>query len=439
MFSEFYISFFLSIILGSIIGAQREIRQQKYKIPDFAGFRTYSLVCLMGFITTYISLFIDFYFLIAIAFLGIFGISYFSYYEITKNYPNNISISSQIVFILTFLMGVLIGFNLYQISITLTIIIVAILFLGNHLHKFAKNLKENEIFATLKFALLSLVILPILPNENYSLMDIPFINSFFISQTLFNPQILFEINIFNPFKIWLIVVFISGISYLGYILMKTVGAEKGIEITGFLGGLVSSTATTSSFSIESKKTKYFMMPILIGAIIASSTMFLRIILEIMVINPNILGPILLSLIGMSIFGFLLAFYLLKTHKLNKINKLNLESPFSLGPAFKFALFFVFILFFSKLFSIIFGEKGIFILAFVSGFADVDAITISLANLAKTEIISSNIAQIGILIAVFSNSIFKSLIAFYLGSQKFAKGLTIYFISIIILGTILYLI
>jgi len=435
MFENIYLQLGLSILLGALIGLQREMNQQKYNIKDFAGFRTFTLISLLGYLAGYISFEIlnSIYFLL-FGFAGIIIISSIAYYIISKLNPNKISITTQISAILTFIIGILIAKNKYQMSITIAILISTILFLGTKLHSFAKKITIIEAFATIKFAIISLIVLPLLPNKNYTPLEIPGIKYLFLNQNIIPQELLIQLNVFNFYHIWLMVVFISAIAYAGYILMKIIG-EKGIILTGFLGGLISSTALTSSFSIESKKMKHLYAPLAVGTIIAASTMFFRILFEVSVLNPDLLNGLTLILMMMGIVGFVISLIILKKTKLNHNQKLKLSSPFSLMPAIKFSLFFLFVLVITKIFSIIYGEKGIYLLSFFSGITDVDAITISLTNLAKSGSISNITAEIGIIIAAFTNTFFKAGIACYFGSKKYFKLIIISFSIMIIIGII----
>jgi len=323
MLDETLIGRLLSLLLGALIGAQREIRQQKDKLVDFAGFRTFSLVSLFGFLIGFLSNeVLNNQYVILIGLISIFFISIVAYRAVTKIYPTQISSTSQISAILTFMLGLLVSFKYYYMSISIAIIITTILFLGNALHKFASKLKQSVIFATLKFAIISVIILPILPNKNYTLLDFPIIGTFLSHQNTISQEILLKLDVFNFYHIWLMVVFISGIAYVGYILMKTIGSEKGIEVTGFLGGLISSTALTSSFAIESKKLNYLSNPLIIGTVIACSTMFFRIIFEVMVINPDLIFGITLMLSIMGGIGYAGASYLFFKRKLSHVKSRN---------------------------------------------------------------------------------------------------------------------
>ena len=139
------------------------------------------------------------------------------------------------------------------------------------MHQFAKKIKMKELGDTLKFAIIAFVILPFLPNKGYG-----------------------PLEMFNPYLIWLMVVFISGISFVGYIAMKRFG-EKGIELTGILGGLASSTAVTTSFAARSKKNKTIVNALVVGVVLANSVMLIRIMIEVFVINRNLFLELILPL------------------------------------------------------------------------------------------------------------------------------------------------
>jgi len=439
MIIDVWVGVGLSLLLGALIGVQREMRQQQEEIVDFAGFRSYIFISILGYLFGFLGN--EIFKSQAIVLVGVFFVFFLSivaYRAVSKLHPKEISITNEVVLVLTFLIGILVSMKFYYVCVTLSILITGILYLSEELHKFAKKLKKSEFLATLKFVLISAVILPILPNKNYTPLDLPLFGSLLKKQEIISSDLLTQLDVFNFFHIWLFVVLISAIGYVGYILMKTIGAERGVEVTGFLGGFMSSTALTSSFALESKRLNYLSSPLIIGTVIACSTMFLRIIFEVWLINPEILLYLLLPMVIMGAFGYLIATYLLKKSKLRHIKNLDLNSPFTLVPALKFAIFFLFILIITKLFTLIYGEKGIFLVAFFSGIADVDAITISLSNLASTGIISASSASTGIILAAFANTFFKAGIAYFVGSKAFSKGIIYTFLLILFVGFITFL-
>ncbi len=437
MFSDLFIGVVLSLLLGALIGIQREIRVQKERIIDFAGFRTFTFVSLLGFLIGYLSFeVLDEMFIVIISIFNVFVIAIITYYVISKADATQIRATSEIVFVLTFILGIFISLKYYYLAISLAIIITTILVLGHKLHYFAKHLKNVEFFATLKFAIISIVILPLLPNKNYSLLDFPLVGDMLLNQSMFSVSVISKLDVFNFYNIWLMVVFISAIAFVGYIMMKVVGAERGMLLTGFLGGFMSSTALTITFSQESRLYRVLSNPLAIGVIVACSTMFFRVLFEILIINSSLISGVFISMTLMGIAGFVYAFVLFFKHRDDKhVNKLKLKSPFTLVPALKFAILYLVIVFFSKLFIILNGEKGIFILSFISGITDVDAITISLCNLALDGSISNYVAQMGILIAAMSNTIFKGFLAYYFGSKNFFMKIMFAFGGILLIGGI----
>jgi len=433
MFSSLLIGFFLSILLGAFVGVQREMKLQKGHYQDFAGFRTFTFISLLGYILGYLSFeVLKSSALLVASVIGFFILMSVSYFVLTRKYKGYVSEISQITALLTFLIGILVSIQEYYFAIVLSIIISTILVLGTSLHSFAKQLNITEVYATMKFAIITFIILPILPNENYGPLDSPSLSNFFLK--FFTEETLKEFAIFNFFHIWLMVVFISAITYVGYILIKIFGARRGILFTGILGGLMSSTILTSSFSLESKRLKALSSPLLIGIILASSIMFFRIIFEVIIVNVALLPEVLfLSLMGFT--GLIIVVYLYTRNTKIHVGTVKQKSPFTLIPAIEFAVFFFVIIFLTKMFTIMFGDKGIYFVAFFSGFADVDVITLTLSKMALESQISNLTAATGIFIAAFSNTIFKAGITYYLGSKLLFRKAFISYAIIVIVGLI----
>jgi len=158
-------------------------------------------------------------------------------------------------------------------------------------------MKGKELYAVVKFALISLVVLPILPNKNYSPLDVPGLGDLLVGLNV-DVSFLSQLNVFNFYHIWLMVVFIAAINFVGYFLVKMVGSKKGYGVLGFVGGLVSSTAVTLSMAGESKKQKVF-SPFILATIIAASAITL-----VGVFATLSFGPLSDALIlGKTVFGW----------------------------------------------------------------------------------------------------------------------------------------
>lgn len=232
------------------------------------------------------------------------------------------------------------------------------------------------------------------------------------------------------------VVFISGISYAGYILMKIVGPERGIGITGILGGLVSSTAVVTAMAARVKESELLLKAAVFAAVVASSMMFLRVFFEVLVVNSSLIPLLAAPMIIMGVLGIFLGVLVWRSSMVKKMDsEVKLKNPFSLKPALIFGALFVAIIFISNLANIYFGSRGVYIASIISGVADVDAITISMALLAQNGTISSITAVTAITLASISNTVVKFGIALFLGTRSFGKNVGGLFLIIIVAGLI----
>lgn len=400
------LKFLISFAIGALIGTERERKQSKVK--EFAGIRTFTLIAVFGTASAFLSFFYPYF--ILVAFLGLALVVGISYMAATQD-NGDIGITTEVTAILTFILGALCFTDEgLQIVPILAIIITALLAFKPYLHTFARKVSQKEIINTLKFLIIAFVILPLLPNQTFG-----------------------PLNVFNPYQIWLIVVFISGISFAGYILMKFIGPEKGIGATGIVGGLISSTAVTTAMAARVKESDFLIRAAVFATVVASSMMFLRILFEVTVINVDLIGLLTIPMLSMGLLGIFLGFIAWKTTKIREVGEdLKLKNPFSLRPALIFGLLFIVILFASKIAEIYFGNSGLYITSIISGVADVDAITISMALLAKNTI-SPNVAVTAITLAAISNTIIKFLIAMFFGTRKFGYIIGAIFAIIISVG------
>lgn len=399
-------NFLIAIALGALIGLEREYAKQRRKAHAYAGIRTYPLIALFGAAAAYLGVLISPWILV-VSILLIGGLIISAYFSIAEKSTEYLGATSEMAGFLTFFIGVLSYYGELSFAVAMAIVITIILYAKSVLHHFAKRIKKGELRDTLKFAVIAFVILPFLPNQNFG-----------------------PLGLFNPYVIWLMVVFISGISFVGYILMKWFG-ERGIELAGILGGLVSSTAVTSSFANRSKKEKKLYIPLALGVILANTIMFVRILIEVYVINRPLFYDILfpMSLIVALSALFAIGFWF-KAKKAK--GKVELSSPFTLGPALKFGIFFAVILALVKVADLYLSSKGVYIVSVISGFADVDAITVSLSQIAKGEL-AFDIAKRGIILAALTNVGVKGGIAYLFGGKKFGRAILVSYIIIILAG------
>lgn len=405
------LKFLIALALGALIGIERE---RKKEGAEFAGVRTFILIAILGTISAYLSQDFPYFWIVSFAGLVVLvGLSYL----VTTRKNDDVGITTEIAAFLTFALGMLCfadeGMLLAPI---LAIIITTLLAIKPHLHQFAHRVSEKELINTLKFLIIAFVILPILPDE-----------------------VMGPLAVFNPFQIWLMVVFISAISFTGYILMKFIGPERGLGVTGIVGGLVSSTAVATSMAARVKESELLMKAAVFATVVASSMMFLRMLFEVSVINPTLLPQLSAPMMVMGILGILLGVFAWRRAEIRQIDAdLKLDNPFSLKPALIFGALFLAILFLSKIANIYLGSSGVYLASIISGVADVDAITISMALLAP-DTISNNTAVTAITLAAISNTVFKFLITLFLGTRKFGRNIGFIFMVIILAGLLTILV
>ena len=401
------LKFLIALALGALIGIERE---RKKEGAEFAGVRTFILIAILGTISAYLSQDFPYFWIVSFAGLVVLvGLSYL----VTTRKNDDVGITTEIAAYLTFVLGMLCfadeGMLLAPI---LAIIITTLLAIKPHLHQFAHRVSEKELINTLKFLIIAFVILPILPDE-----------------------VMGPLAVFNPFQIWLMVVFISAISFTGYILMKIIGPERGLGVTGIVGGLVSSTAVATSMAARVKESGLLMKAAVFATVVASSMMFLRMLFEVSVINPTLLPKLSAPMMVMGVLGIILGIFVWRRTEVRQMDAdLKLDNPFSLKPALIFGALFLAILFLSKIANIYLGSSGVYLASIISGVADVDAITISMALLAP-DTISNNTAVTAITLAAISNTVFKFLITLFLGTRKFARNIGIIFLVVILAGLI----
>lgn len=396
--------FLISIALGGLIGTERYM-SQTHPRERVAGLRTFTLATLLGTVLAHLS---QEYPLLIVVGAGAFILLVIAgYQKVGPEYPG---LTTEVGLIVAFLLGVL-CYTEISLAVMLTILVTIILAIKKTAHDLVKKISEEELFDTLKFALIALVILPVLPNRTVDPLDV-----------------------LNPYKIWLLVVFISGIGYIGYILMKIFGAQSGTGLTGVLGGLVSSTAVTATMSHRSKEVPTILFPALFATTIANSIMFLRIIVEVFVVNAALLVALLFPLLAMMMTGMAAAGYFWYKRVPGKV-EVDVKDPFNLAPALKFGALFALVLLASKGAVSYLGDIGVYATSIFSGLVDVDAITLSMATLARTEI-SPEVALDAIILAAISNVIAKTGLAVFIGSPEFRKYMVITSAAVMVVGLVI---
>lgn len=412
--SEIIFALLITLALGAFIGLQfrKTAEAEGYTKEAFAGMRTSMAITLLGYLSVLLSDYYEPTFIIFSSFFLLLILVSYAYASFIKQRPGG---TSEITLASLFLVGALVGYGQTNIAIIVTIILSIIASGRSQLYRVSDKFTQLEIIETLKFAIVIFLILPLLPNEAID-----------------------PLGVLNPYNIWLMVILISGIGFIGYMASKFIGNKRGILLSGFIGGSVSSTAVTTTMAIENKKKPKYLSAFGMAILLASVMMYIRVIIEAVIINQAILGrliiPIgamLVTMIGFTLYSFYFRKKKEKTPKLR--GEMAIDTPFSLKPAIKFSLFFVVILLLIKVSELYLGDKGIYLTAIISSLADVDAITISLSNLSADQAITETLAIRAITYAVIANTLIKIIYIRMFGTKLLTEKMLVVFAVTAVVG------
>jgi len=405
--------FAAALLIGALIGLEREFVQQRSGEQEFGGIRTFALMALLGAVAAFLT---DQYgpLIFLGAYLGLILLLWASLLASAIRGEEE-GITSEVAALLVPLLGAMMIWNQPAVAAALGVITALILALKPRLHGAARRMSAEDMRATLEFSIITAVVLPLLPNEGFG----PF-------------------GVLNPFQIWLLVVFISGIGFLGYVLMKFIGTEQGVGITGLLGGLVSSTATTLSFAGRSKTNAGLSTLLAQGILLASCVMFPRVLIEVAVVNPGLVKQVVAPLVAMLIAG-VIGFYIL--WRLGRVEKkaehggVELSNPLRLKTAITFGLVFAFVLVAVEAANEYFGSAGVYLASILTGITDVDSITLSVSNLSLKGLLDERVAAIAIIVATIMNTITKAVMAMVLGTPRLRRLVSRAFGVVVLTGLI----
>lgn len=387
----------IALIIGMMIGLQREMRYLKTEKKSFAGTRTFALIALFGYLSAWIQSFVPLFFPVAFALFGMLVLIAY-----TKSATNGAT--TEIAAIVTFSLGVMLYFSLQAYAVSIAVTMLFLLGVKGDIARLKEHITSEDVSNATLFLMMTFIVLPLLPDKTVDPM-----------------------GIFNPYKTWLMVVLIAGISFVGYIATKMLGNKKGVYATGFFGGLASSTAVTIMLSKLYAVEKMFLNNLAGGIAIASTIMYARVLLETSFFNISLTKELSIPFLGATLVGLFFIYYLYKREEPYTIEPTQVSNnPFALSEALKLGLLFGFIFGSIGLFQSKFGDSGIYIISFLSGLTDVDAITLSLSQLALHGI-KQEAAIHGIIIATTVNSFVKLGIVFILGGKKLGLMMAIFYL------------
>ncbi|WP_334106455.1 MgtC/SapB family protein [Methylobacillus sp.] len=391
---DIMLNLLIALGAGLLIGAERGWQERDEKEScQSAGIRTFALTGLLGGLTTLLSqsMGMAVWVTVLLALMLVASLAYVSDLRRTGDQ----GITSELALLITFLLGSLALSGYAMLASAGAVVVALLLSLKNVLHSLLKRLSEAELSGALKLLFISVVMLPVLPNETY------------------DPW-----QVFNPYTTWWMVVLIAALSFIAYIAVRLTGTRYGLMLTAILGSLVSSTAMTLTLSRLSSKNLYKLLAA--GLLATSGLMFPRVLLEVAVVNASLLLPIAWPL-GIMFLVYMAgaAVFWRRAVKEEPANaETPLRNPFELGPALRFALLLTLILFLVEAGRRYWGDAGVYLVSLLAGIADVDAITLSLSRSAQHEL-GSHVAVQGIVLAVISNSVLKAALVGFIGGRELA--------------------
>ncbi len=382
--------------LGILIGLERERTRGEER--TFAGVRTFSLVALLGATSVYAGEQAGLPWIVALVFLGVVALVVTAYQVTSKD--GHIGATTEVSVLITFFIGGMCAWGQVGIAGAVAVVTMLLLAIKGWLHNLAKRIEPSDVEATLKFAIITLIVLPLVPDTNYGPAGL---------------------EVINPYKTWLMVVLIAGLNFFGYILVKVVGREHGLGITGLLGGLVSSTAVTLSFSQRSRIEPDLAPVLALAILLAWTVMFFRVVVEVGVVNFALAKDLALGMVLMGAVSLVICVLLWRRGRSKERAEVEAgHNPFELGDAIKFGGLFAVVIFVASAAQVYFGDTGLYLAGALAGLTDVDAIALSMANLAQQDPASSGAAARTIVIAVISNTMVKCGMTIWLGAPSMRR-------------------
>lgn len=395
----------IALLLGLLVGLQREWDQH-----PLAGIRTFTLITLFGAVSALLAQeyggWIIAASIIAVAGLLITG----NWMTENGNEDAPAGQTTEIAALLMFAVGALLVSGYRLPAVVLGGATAVLLHLKDRLQSAIGQLSVTDVRAIFQFVLIAVVILPLLPDRTYGPFDV-----------------------LNPYKVWLMVVLIVAISLSGYLAYRMIGVRGGSVLGGILGGLISSTATTVSYARQASDNPKAVGTASLVIVIASTIVMVRVAIEVAAVArgmlPSLVPPFAVVFVFLVAISALLYFRMQQT----TTEPPSHDNPSQLKPAIAFGALYALVLFVVAWFNEQFGSQAIYVAATISGLTDVDALTLSVAELHNQQRIDDGTAWRAILIATLSNLGFKAGAAGVLGGRKLFAVVAAAFGATIALG------
>ena len=387
---EYLPAFAISLAIGLLVGLERE-RSPAAK----AGLRTFGLVTMLGTLLALLSDRTGSAWLLATGLIAVGGMIISAYLDGDED--EDPGTTTEAALLLCFALGAVVWYGYGTLAIMLAITMTILLHYKPELQSMTKSLSRDDLQSVLQFAVLSFIVLPILPDHDYGPYD-----------TL------------NPYQTWWMVVLISGVSLAGYVALRIVGQRYGAPLLGFLGGLVSSTATTLVYARHGRNGAMSGLAVVV-ILIANLVVLVRLSVVSGLVSPSILPHLLPVLASGFVLGAVGAFYWWRSmSRVGELPMPEIKNPTEIKTALSFGVLYAVVLLLEAWLSDIAGSRGLYLLAFASGLTDLDAISLSSLRLFEQGKLPADQAVIAIAIAYLSNIAFKFGLLAFVGGKALAQ-------------------
>jgi uncharacterized membrane protein (DUF4010 family) len=406
-----FLTLAIALGVGMLVGLQRERSPSSTHI---GGIRTFPLVTVLGAVSALLAPTFGPWLAVA-GFLGVVAAGVLANIIGMRRGDPEPGMTTEIAMMVMFMVGVMLAGDMRDVAVALGVGTAILLQLKTQLHTWAKRIGDRDIHAVMQFALITFIILPVLPNQNYGPFDV-----------------------LNPYRVWLMVVLVVGISLAGYIAFRLLGNARGTLVAGLIGGLISSTATTVSYARRARESREVEGAACAIFLLATLVMFGRVIAEVRVVAPTHAREIALPLAVMTAATLVCAALALRGHGADGGEMPEHGNPTELKGALIFGGLYALVLLAVAAAKEYFGDAGIYAAAAISGLTDMDAITLTTGRLAERGRIEPETAWRAVVLASVSNMVFKTGVIWSLGGVRLAMRVGVWFGVLVLAGAALML-
>lgn len=401
---DFFQKLVLAALIGILIGIEREHRRTEGR-ELIAGVRSFSIASITGMVSAYLALTVNpGILLVSLAFFSMISAIYVYIKNVTMRQPG---ITGPIALFCTFLLGIFITHNQYMIAIAGAVVITLLLAEKRQLHSFATELTDVEIQSAVRFLAVVFILYPVTPDELF-------------------------MGVINPRWVLLIVIVVSTISFISFITMKKFGPKYGLPLSGLLGGVVNSEATTGAIAALAKNRIELVESSFTGIIMSNASMLVRNLLIALIVDPS--GSVFLIMVPPQIVitSFAVAALIRSRNGTPISETIKLESPFALSSAVKFGFGFAALSMFSTFANRYAGAAGVYATA-LGGFVSSAVVTASAVALAVSGHVPPTTAALTALLAGIMSTGTKIFIVKWSGPNELAELIKKTFTKFISLG------